>query len=456
VLSAILGHFEGGSSGSGRFSQKCLYPTPTPGHGTGKRIEVLLEYQNTKMRNDSMTQTSSSATSSREPTLKEPLYEALELIDKDQLPTSARKTQNGIFFFKENLPALINAYQKWFSTLKPGTAPLTEDKILRKLLQTDDYSLSYLLEGKQCHVGYHFSSQSPGSSGLSALTKVDSTPLDARDFLHVRDPIFKELENAQVELNSQGFALKVKRREQDIVVSRELVLQFAALAKNSRRVMQRHPELNIAVRFAVPLMVDHLLKAKKLSAKDPLLLPAQCCNQKLLHLKAFGFLFVIQTDGKLLDCFEHSGKNLHNILTKEFDKLRSSLGKGKFSSLEPARSRRFLFFIKSNPERFSIEPTVFKQWIVGIRDSLVLTRELKSPFSLSDAILLLSKALTKGEEVQFYTLPGHLREQTSPRLRFRQYKDTYFVIESGSIIQRILFKGSEFRRRDSKTRPKRR
>jgi len=401
-----------------------------------------------------MTQTSSSTT--REPTLKEPLYEALELIDKDQLLTSARKTPNGIFFFQEGLPALIKAYQKWFSTLKPGTSPLTEEKILRRLLQTDDYSLSYLLEGKQCHVGYHFSSQSSGSSGLSTLTKVDSTPLDARDFLHVRDPIFKEIENTQVELNSQGFALKVKRREQNITVSREMVLQFAALAKNSRRVIQRHPELNIAVRFAVPLMADYLLKAKKLSVKDPLLLPAQYCSQKLLHLKAFGFLFVIQTDGKLLDCFEHSGKNLHNLLTNEFDKLRSNLGKGKYSSLETARSRRFLFFIRSNPERFSIEPTVFKQWIVGIRDSLVLSRELKSPFSLSDAILLMSKALTKGEEVQFYTLPGHLREQTSPRLRFRQYKDTYFVIESGSIIQKILFKGSEFRRKDKRGTGKRR
>jgi|GEM_PF-4209669 len=388
------------------------------------------------------------------PIVKDPIEEALELLDENLLTEAVRQLPQGVFFSEEALPALIHAYQEWFSSLRPGAAPLSEKKVIKRLFQDESPTLSYLIEGKQCQVGFYLPlNLTRQSTAVGKMVKSDSSPLDAGDFLHVRDPIFNSLQNVKVELGSQGFSLKLKRGDQTIAISRELILQFAELARNSRRVIERFPEILTAVRFALPVLASYLGKARPLSNREPKLLPEQFCNKNYKYLSAFGFTFLLGPDNKLLACFEHSGKNLHTLLTKEFEQIKTRLGKAKLASLELSRSKQFLFFIKQGPERFSIEPVVFRRWITGIRKSGALSRELGSPFSLKSALELFARVIKETQEVQFYTLPGHLREKTSPKSRFRHYKDLYFVIESGSVIKEILFRTEDHASRKPYPRP---
>lgn len=338
-----------------------------------------------------------------------------------------RATPDGLFLSEEARAPFSAAVESFLRSQKLDSSP--EGRLLRGAAKATG-AASYLLDGKVCLFG----SLLPVS-----LTERDTSQLpfwrgslfDASDYLHLKDPIFRELKEAEATLGSGGFQMKVLSRKKPASVSLEVLTQFCRTAKNSKTALSEEPRLENALRWGVPLLVKLWAKAKVARHSDRLFVPlAHEGERSLTYLLFKDLVWVQDRSGALIRSYGLRGKNLHQLLQEETDALRRK-SKGKpVRGLQLRERGRQLGSLRLEKETVLIERGAFKRFFDRIPYSRDLPKKPPARYSLRFALESFCELVWGSIWVDQINVPKEFLRQVDRKMNFRARKNWYFAITS--------------------------
>ncbi len=364
------------------------------------------------------------------PTLGEAFIKDGAGVSKEEdLLHNTRLTPNGLFISEQLLTPLLATFSTWHQEHHEKHSVLDHAKGIKKLFHADKPQLFYLLDGKTCLVGFLI----PGT-----FHERDKLPfpfyrgslLEAKNYLHMRDPFLKELRDAEEITDSNGFRIKITSGSTPLFVTNQVLLHFAELVRASKQFVKRHPAVVESIRAVIPALCSLWRKAPKASKNKKLLIPSQWRGDKSVTFYLAGeFIFVVDKENSLVGIFGSKGKNLHELLISEFDDLKKK-SKGK-------RLRGFTFEDKGRclgtvpSERdgsFLVEPTAFKEFIDKAVAHQDARKKLPNFFTVRDCLELLGQTFRQTDWSEPYQLPKNCIREGLPNARYRTTKDWVFVL----------------------------
>lgn len=336
-----------------------------------------------------------------------------------------RATPEGLFVSEQAQDALSDVIEAFLASQNLQGAP--EENFLRKIPRGGEERY-YLLDGKTCLFGALFRFPLTEQDKLS-IPFWRGSLFDAKDYLHLKDPIFQNLEGTTHELNSRGFRISLTNRKKIAYLSIDILSEFGRLARNSKRLLEEEPRLTSALRYAAPLLVRMWGKAKVVRNSDKILIPAtQFRNKKQSLLRLGDFVWIQDEDGTIQKCYSTRGKNLHNFLREETQALKNELrGKG-FHGFRFQNSGKHLGTLQLENESFFIEPASFKQFFDRIPYSRDLPKRIDGPYTFRLALELYLKVLSQSAWVDVVHVPKDFARQFKAGMNFRSKKNWYFAI----------------------------
>ncbi|MCB0332363.1 MAG: hypothetical protein KDD55_02620 [Bdellovibrionales bacterium] len=351
------------------------------------------------------------------------------LQSEEDILHGSRLTPNGLFISEHLLTPLLGAFSTWHQEHHEKHTVLDHAKGIKKLFHSDKPQLSYLLDGKTCLVGFLI----PGT-----FHERDKLPfpfyrgslLEAKNYLHMRDPFLKELRDAEEVTDAKGFRIKIISGQTPLFVTNQVLLHFAELARASNQFVKRHPAVVESIRAVIPALCSLWRKAPKVSKEKKLLIPHEWRGNKSVTFHFAGeFIFVVDKEHSLVGVFGSKGKNLHELLISEFNDLKKKSKGKRLRSFSFEHKGRCLGTVPSERDgTFLVEPTAFKEFIDKAVAHTETRKKLPHLYTVRDCLELLGQTFHQTDWSEPYQLPRNCIREGIPDARYRTTKDWVFVL----------------------------
>ncbi len=228
-----------------------------------------------------------------------------------------RLTRDGVFVKEEFYRTILTSFQKWYQTLTSSAHLPNIIKVKRKLFAEEQVHQVYLIEGKTTLVGYLLPCETQSKRRLG-LPYVDSRTLDAKDFLHSRDPLFSSLNDVDLVLKPGSSEIEVSVGSEKFRFTMETVKQFHAQARYSPIVLRRYRKLREAQRFALVALVKIIKQTRSHTDKKPLFIPVGTEHYPAQAFRLYyDWVFVLDERSFIRTAYELRGKNFSNYVASE-------------------------------------------------------------------------------------------------------------------------------------------
>jgi hypothetical protein len=228
-----------------------------------------------------------------------------------------RLTRDGLFIKEDFFKEVLKAFQEWYQKLTGAAHAPNMIKVRRKLFANEPIHQVYLIEGKISSVGYILPCDSQPKRKIG-LPFVDSRTLDAKDFLHTRDPLFSSLNDVELVVRPGSSEIEVSFGGDKFRFTTDAVKQFHALARYSPIVLRRFKKLREAQRFAFLALVKILRQTKVAVDKKPLFVPAGTERYPAHAFRLYyNWVFVFDERGLLRTCYELNRRNAEKFVQSE-------------------------------------------------------------------------------------------------------------------------------------------
>lgn len=254
---------------------------------------------------------------------------------KDEIASFIRITNQGLFIDERLAGRLVEQFEIWLQAITGNSLTKSPEKIWRKLFGSELPNIYYILEGKQCGVGYLV----PGDYAClqkQGLLLYRGNPLDATSYLHERDPLFATLRNTEVSLSSLGLQFTFVAKAQQKIIWRLKALQnLRALIPSSRWLKKISRRSGSTLRQTVVLLSKIMRSARVLNSNESILVPIAIKQNKTLRLFRVGTLIlVVNQNSEVEGCYEITGHNLREFLLSE---IAANSNKNKPKSGAPTK-----------------------------------------------------------------------------------------------------------------------
>ena len=351
------------------------------------------------------------------------------LLPREELKNSIRVTPRGVFVEERGFHRLVEAYQLWLKNQTGGEVTKSTDKCIKRLFDTLQPPQYYLVEGKQCLLGFlvKCSIEQPQRYGIPFYL---GSLLDTREYLHPRDPFLASMKNVEIFHKPLGLELKVPFKGKSIRLPAEVLKDFAALAQNSSKLLEKNPQAGRSLRDSLMVVIRLLGKTREISDKEPLLIPSRYRNKK--DLKYFGLgslVFVTERGGVLAGCYELRGKNFVLLVRNEVE-LSARAARGRqIGAIElPPRRSRFVGAIQVKHDRYWLHPRAFREFIDQAPHAPSLRESFSGPFTIFDCLKKMPFVFAAAGSADQRQVAAYLAKPAPRGARFRVKDDWIFVI----------------------------
>jgi hypothetical protein len=296
---------------------------------------------------------------------QDPFYLDLpNLIPQVELNSGFRHTRKGIFVSEDSEHSLISAYQKWLQEQTGKEKAKNEDKCRKRLYGTEDIKLFYLLDGKRCIPGHllrgYAGEPSTPKKGKNSIPAYQGELLDPVAFLHPKDPFLQKMENVEYKfIPSVGSILYFSSKKATTKVSFDKLQQFADVARASKDLRKRFPEIVYSLRDCIKPLKELLATARPKKGKAPSIIPNEFAKLKpSLALTHGSLTFLLDKDSNLLATYHSKGPAFRKRLLIEIEQLVTqhpltsvkgfTLLKGKQKNLGKVRIKNASYQLEQN------------------------------------------------------------------------------------------------------------
>jgi hypothetical protein len=319
----------------------------------------------------------------------------------------ARKVKDGMralrcgVFVDEILQAdLIVAYRSWLSSVQGGNVSPSDEKCMRRLFNSEQPELFYLLDGNRCIPGFLIAADGTLERNRFPLVWSQAPLMDATNYLHPRDRVLTETPGVALGHGTgKGFYLEIVAGAQRFRIEEKALQRFAACVRDSSALLKEFPEMRGALRYAISPLQRVLKNATLVPANQRILVPALLRTNKDITLFRYqSLVLVLNKQSALLDCFEPRGKSLREFIERELE-LAGAKRVGTFE-LTP-RDRRFVGKIKIKSKYFQLHRKAFFEVVRTVGVSPTLRKQLKGRYTVIDCLKELEDVLRCADWVSY-------------------------------------------------------
>lgn len=368
-----------------------------------------------------------------------------KLLPREIVESKIRATSDGLFLQEEVLDRLITTYQEWLVRESGGMVHKSTQKCVRRLFDADRPSYYYLIEGKQCLVGYlvPLQMESPQKLGVPVFR---GSPLSTKDYLHPKDPLLTTHPNIEAQLRPEGLELTLTVRERKFRCTLATLKQFAQLAKQSRRLTEELGGYGESLREVVQAFMHMLGRCAPARPEQRMLVPYGPPQRKFELLSHGSFIVVLEQGGVIKDLYELDGRNLSEFLQREIPSLRR--GRLPLENFQLGKHPDTVGTIKILDEIYSLDVRLLSDMLALVKRSSTLREAIKGHYTIVDVLKKLIALLQYSERSPDER--GHhprRRRGKHPAIRKRVNKEWTFLVRERNHIFRC-FEGESHPRRE--------
>jgi hypothetical protein len=364
-----------------------------------------------------------------------------DLFPRELLKDAVRITPHGLFVEKGSFQKVIEGYQAWLRKRTGGTVVKSVDKCVKRLFGSHEPPQFYLVEGKQCLLGYMVPCevQQPQKYNLPFYL---GSLLDTREYLHPRDPFLMELRGVEVTPKPQGVEVKFTAQRRSIRVAADVLKQFSQLAANSHKLLEKNSRAGTALRDSLEALIRLVGKAQPVMENEPLLVPSRNKERRgLSYLRLGTLVFVLERAETLVGCYELRGKNFQRMLRQELTALARNCRGHRIGAFELPKGRsKYLGSIEIKNEHYLVHPRAFSQFLDSIRGSAALRESFAGGFTVADCIKKMPYIFASSERVEPRQIANYLEKNAPRGARYRVRDEWIFVILGKNVIAGCISK----------------
>ena len=362
----------------------------------------------------------------------------------EEMKDKLRVTPAGLFIDEGLRPKLIEKYQEWLLKKTQGAVVKSERKCFKRLFGSEEPPEYYLVEGKNCLLGYLVACpvQQPQSMGipfyLGSLT-------ETRNYVHPRDPRLAAMENLELAATSDGMELQVQVRGRTYRMQTPFLLTLRELAEHSPHLLRQFPELPHALRETVRAAVKLLKRAALVEKKQQILVPQRLANAKqMFFLRSGTLVFAAERGERLVECYELKGASLNHLIRQDLRAVTGGQKRGAhLGSLEIIpRDPRRIGSLRIRGEQFFVAPRALQDFVERVLDYPPLRSRLPARYTVAMCIEEFCVICQQSEQIAKAKIARHVEQLKLKANRFYTYERWLLVIGDGNTILRCIDKGA--------------
>ncbi len=389
------------------------------------------------MNEDLNTDNPSSAQSSAAPekdSVLQFIESAASFIPPEKAKVYLRATPTGLFVQKEFLPSVMEAYRQWFYEKTQHSGGLSESKVLKRFFASINPPLCYLVESKQCMVGYLVPRKLIQPQLLNLPVYIGSVD-DTRRILHPRDPLLQCMQHLTVARNKDGQLFALKSPKASWSFSESLLRDFSRTASRSNALQKEFSDRSGSLRDSLRVLASLLEKAVPAKDKQRLLVPHKYRNKPVKYIAIGSFTFVIQQGGVLGACYEVGTRTLFRFVKSELISLYSNPAERIHGQLELCGPRnRSLAVIQHYDQEFRLHPKTFCQFVRGVMKEAPERSLMPEKYSIKDCILEFVRIFQSSERIEKHKIQRHVSKIRCSSPRYIINGRWIFVLNRKNII----------------------
>ncbi|MGA1192657.1 MAG: hypothetical protein ACO3XO_10305, partial [Bdellovibrionota bacterium] len=293
---------------------------------------------------------------------------------------------NGLFIEESAYGEVLEAFITWHTDYNEPSKKTSPDKIRKDFQHALSGYPQYLLDGKVLLYGKELRFQKDDFKTRD-IPYFQGTLLDARSFIHMRDPIFAQTPNVTAQLSQSGLSVQFSSRKQPVTLDNASLQRLAVVLQCSRSIPKRYANIHNALREAVPAFCEIWSKAQVVPQKKRLLTPQHITNVQDGWFLTYGDLILVQKkDGSLSFAYGLSGKNLHEFLVEELRILKGGKYRFKAGSLILGSNTKGYGSVLLENERYHLNPVFVRTFLLRIPFHRELTDKIPARYTLGDAL----------------------------------------------------------------------
>lgn len=372
------------------------------------------------------------------PTLQ-PFFESLStLIPKDELSSSCRVVDQGLFIQLGFEGRITHAYQEWLRKETDGAVVKSEEKSKRRLFDSLDPPLYYLLEGSKCLVGVVVKEPISRPQGLG-IPIFRGMALEALDYIHPKDPILKSITGLELGTSREGPTYKFPVQDRSVCISLVTLKSLRSYIHDSRKLSRIVPGAAGSLRGTLEGIIGLLGRASEIKPEHRVLVPARFKNNKEVRYLRFGpIVLVLSKDGLVLLVYSLEGRTFDEFLKQEFRGFPKLPKNDRIHGFEPeTRAPYAIGCFKWTKYFYPITARAFREFYDQLRESPGFKGVLTGNHTVVDCIKHMTPLFLYGEwEKTRQDRSSHRNNRRSSKRQkhYRISKDWVFVSDDRGTI----------------------
>jgi hypothetical protein len=368
------------------------------------------------------------------------LREAAKRLTEELRFKHLRLLPSGLFIEESACGEILKAFITWTTDQSELLNKVSPDK-LQKDFQGALYThQQYLLDGKALLYGNELRFQKDDFK-TQELLYFQGSLLDARSFIHMRDPIFAQTPDVTAQLSQSGLSVQFSSRKQSVTLDNASLQKLAVVLQRSRSIPKRYTNIQNALREAVPAFCEIWSKANIVPSKKRLLIPHGLTTMKDRWFLTYGDLILVQNkDGSLASAYGLTGKNLHELLVEELRVLKNGKHRFKAGSLTLGSNTKGYGTVTLESERYRLDPVFVRTFLLRIPFHRELTDRMPTRYTLGDVLKQLVEILESSIWADTIHIPRQLTQTYPAGTSYRTKGEWIFALSRQKVIIGIFDK----------------
>ncbi len=347
-------------------------------------------------------------------------------------------TASALFVAESDFPEFLENFQSWLKTETGSEGLLPKDRCHRMIFEKGTDSAYYLLDGKNCFVGYLVNAK-PLDQFRNKFKAYPGIPFDGRKMLHPKDPFLTRLPaGVQVANGPNGQELIIKSDNIKAVFRLDDLPHLLGVFKGSPRLRRFKSSFQLALRDLIPEFSKLILSGQITDKSRLRIIPSRFRNSTNFScLRLSDTYLIFDRDQRYLQSFGLKGKNLFDFISYELRSLLHSIRNRRIGQFElEGRNRRLAGTIKVQNEKFFMSVHSLLEWVQLCKMSQAST--------LYDYILAFSADFASSGWVLERDIPGRQKNFCkrnaghNPQLNYRTSKQYLYAIDKRHEIVAIM------------------
>ncbi len=318
---------------------------------------------------------------------------------------------------------------------------------MRRLFETAQPVLYYLLDGNRCLPGYLMPIAGLRREQHQHIPHYGANLLDTAEYLHPRDPILQTISGLKAEMRPHyGLVLSLTLNGRPQTITGDALTDFSKTAREMPYLAAEYPSLAGPVRDAINPLVDLLRASRPVGRKERLLIPLRYREQdKFRMLRAGPLVFVMQEPEIIVGCFGTSVRTAQRVLKEDLERLRSGQGGRRPKGFELSASRKapFLGRIVLGKGAFLVDPRAVLQFFHFTRRAHLSAKVLALRYTALEVLetfALFFAAAKPEQQTRAHAAQKRTRSNDKQTVRYRRNGAWIFGVDGQNIIRQCLMR----------------